>query len=81
MAKEFSVQPGALRGLKVGDPVVRMLGGTIPHDLVVTSIVGDLIVCGAWTFDMQTGAEIDDELGWGPKTGTGSIIRLPEAKQ
>lgn len=31
--------------------------------------------CGPWAFDAETGAEVDDELGWGPEYGrTGSFI-------
>jgi hypothetical protein len=52
--------------LKVGDVVVRMLGGTIPMKLRVSEITDRLIICSAWQFDKATGAEIDEELGWGP---------------
>ena len=36
-----------------------------------------------WEFDKKTGAEIDDDLGWGPPTAeepnkmTGSFIEMP----
>jgi hypothetical protein len=66
--------------IQVGDKVVRMLAGTIPMELKVTEITEDLIVCGWWTFDKRTGAEVDEELGWGPPPKydhTGSYIRLP----
>jgi hypothetical protein len=52
--------------LRVGDVVVRMLAGTIPMKLQVSDITDQLIICGDWQFDKATGAEIDEELGWGP---------------
>jgi len=68
--------------MNVGDKVTRFLGG-IPMDLKVTEITDDTIVCGPWTFDKKTGAEIDEEIGWGPPTPeepnrmTGSYIKMP----
>ena len=52
--------------LQVGDVVVRMLAGTLPMKLQVSDITDQLIICSAWQFDKVTGAEIDEELGWGP---------------
>jgi hypothetical protein len=52
--------------LKVGDVVTRMLAGTIPVRLTVSAITDRNITCGAWEFDKATGAEIDEDLGWGP---------------
>jgi hypothetical protein len=66
--------------IKVGDRVTRWLAGTIPVELVVSGVTDDRIVCGSWEFDKLTGAEIDEELGWGPppKYGvTGSFIKMP----
>jgi hypothetical protein len=61
--------------LKVGDVVVRMLAGTIPMKLRVSEITDELIISGAWQFDRATGAEVDEELGWGaPPLMTGSYI-------
>jgi len=67
-----------LTHIKVGDTVRRMLAGTIPMDLTVTNITPDLITTGGgWTFCPKTGAEIDEDLGWGPN-GTGSfLIEMP----
>jgi hypothetical protein len=62
-----------LKELAVGDRVVRMLAGTIPMELVVTAVTEERIICGAWEFDRTTGAEIDEDLGWGPQ-GTGSYL-------
>lgn len=69
--------------LQPGDIVTRLLAGTIPMSLIVTEVTPTLIsVGGGWTFDPVTGAEIDDDLGWGPcplMTGSflkpGSVIR------
>jgi hypothetical protein len=61
--------------LRVGDVVVRMLAGTLPMKLQVSEITEQLIICSAWQFDKATGAEIDEELGWGsPPLMTGSYI-------
>ena len=45
--------------------------GPVPMLLKVSKATRDRIVCGAWEFDRATGAEIDEDLGWGPG-GTGS---------
>ena len=34
--------------------------------LQVSDITDQLITWSAWQFDRATGAEIDEELGWGP---------------
>ena len=74
--------------LKTGDKVTRMLAGTIPMQMIVKEVTPELLVCdvdvepspvtdgGYWTFDRLTGAEVDEELGWGPATGvTGSVLK------
>jgi hypothetical protein len=53
-----------------------MLAGEIAMELRVTEITEDRVICGAWEFDKRTGAEIDDDLGWGPPPKiTGSYIK------
>jgi hypothetical protein len=60
--------------VKPGDVVTRMLAGTIPMKLKVQSVTDTLIDCG-WTFDRKTGAEVDEDLGWGPPPKmTGSYL-------
>jgi hypothetical protein len=61
--------------VKVGDIVTRYLGceREVSMDLPVTEVTEKIIVCGAWTFDRNNGAEIDEELGW-DANGTGSFI-------
>lgn len=69
--------------LKVGDPVIRLLGGEVEMPLRVTEIKKKegIIVCQAWEFDVITGAEIDEELEWGPKFGaSGSFLLHPKIK-
>lgn len=70
--------------IKVGDIVTRFMGceREVMMDLAVTEITDTLIVCGAWTFDRNNGAEIDEELGW-DANGTGSFIekKFIEKKQ
>lgn len=62
--------------LQIGDYVTRMLAGTLPMELIVTEITDDLIICGAWKFDRRTGAEVDEDLNWGPPPqSTGSFIK------
>ena len=66
--------------MKVGDHVTRMVGGSIPMPLIVTAINDNIVTCGSWQFCATTGAEIDDDLDWGPPPkGTGSYIRLEGA--
>ena len=60
--------------MKVGDQVTRMLAGSIPMELKITAIDDKFIHCGPWKFDKSTGAEVDEELGWGDKE-TGSFIK------
>ena len=61
--------------LKVGDVVTRMLGGSIPMKLSVSGITDRIITCSDWQFDRVTGAEIDEDLGWGaPPLMTGSYL-------
>jgi hypothetical protein len=69
----FQDERGWLAGLKVGDPVHRFLG-PIPMPLQVSRVTETRIHCGPWEFDRATGAEIDEDLGWGPAL-TGSYIR------
>jgi hypothetical protein len=67
--------------ISIGDVVQRNLCGLI-MELKVTDLTDDLIICGGtkeshggWWFDRHTGAEVDEELGWGPPPKmTGSYI-------
>jgi len=53
-----------LAEIAVGDFVLRWFGGIPkPMRLKVTQLTADRIICGAWEFDRQTGAEIDEDLG------------------
>jgi hypothetical protein len=63
--------------LQVGDTVIRMLAGVAPVKMIISDITDELIVCGPWTFDKITGAEIDIELGWG-NIITGSFLVPPK---
>lgn len=64
-----------LSQLKVGDTVTRNFCG-IYRDWRITSIKDNLITIGmGWMFDLKTGAEVDDDLQWGPEHGiTGSYL-------
>ena len=70
----------SLAEIAVGDFVSRWLRkALIPMRLKVSEVTADRIICaGGWEFDRQTGAEIDEELGWGPGRVTGSFIE-PES--
>lgn len=71
----------------VGDWVVRNLAGIL-MPLKVTAVTDKLVICGddkvpggdetdhvGWWFDIETGAEVDEELGWGPPPlMTGSFL-------
>ncbi len=61
---------------EVGQVAKRYLAGIVkPMELKVTEVTPSRIICGPWEFDKLTGAEIDEDLCWGPLTGTGSYIR------
>ena len=69
-------QPGTsmkLQDIKAGDLVTRVLGGSVRMQLRVTEVADTLIVCGPWQFSRATGAEVDEELGWG-ENGSGSFL-------
>lgn len=63
----------------VGKVVTRWLAGDMPMDFKITEVTDGRIICGDWTFDRATGAEIDEYLGWGPPPlVTGSFISEKE---
>lgn len=63
----------------VGKVVTRWLASELAMDLAITEVTDDLIICGDWTFDRTTGAEIDEYLGWGPPPlMTGSLLTEKE---
>lgn len=69
-----------LSEVKVGDTIYRYLAGVIEIPLKVQKVENGIIDCG-WTFDQHTGAEVDEDLGWGPPPKmTGSYI-LTEPKE
>lgn len=58
----------------VGQRVVRYISSArVSMPLYVTAVEPTLIRCGNWTFDRQTGAEIDPALGWGERDAEGTI--------
>ena len=71
------------RSLSVGDNVIRLMGETVPMRMRVLKVDGGLIYAThdqlstakairknlIWTFDAETGAEVDHGLGWGPAYG------------
>ncbi len=59
--------------VSVGDHLIRSIGGKIKMTVKVTLVTEDKIHCGAWVFDKKTGAEIDEDLEWGPHV-TGSYL-------
>lgn len=62
--------------LKVGDQVERLIGGIVPMKMTVHKVFDDKIIMrGGWEFCRQTGAEIDEDLNWGPlPLRTGSYL-------
>lgn len=66
--------------IKPGDKIERLLGGSVPMELVVTDVTETEIVCGPWRFCRLTGGEIDEDLEW-DGIHTGSVLRGPEAKR
>lgn len=47
--------------IKEGDVIERMLAFCIPMKLVVQNVTDNIIDCG-WTFDRNTGLEIDEDI-------------------
>lgn len=66
---------------QVGDTVIRLLAGAIEMPLKVTAVTDEKIDCGPWTFCARTGAEIDNDLNWGPPPKmTGSFLRMKDGE-
>ena len=78
------------KDLKVGDRVDRYHGSGYFMQMEVVEIKDNILVCaavhpggilfrGGWTFNRDTGAEEDMDLGWGQKYGvTGTYLKLKE---
>jgi hypothetical protein len=49
------------QSIKPGDVIERMLGFSIPMELVVQSVTESIIDAG-WVFDRTTGIEIDEDI-------------------
>jgi hypothetical protein len=79
--------------MKPGERVTRYLSSArVPAEAVVVEVTDEVIKVTApgwyeegkvpeegmcWTYCAKSGAEIDEELGWGPKFGvTGSFIDI-----
>lgn len=69
-----------VQGPTVGMIVTRWLAGVVQQDMKITAVTDEIITCDEmWTFDRKTGAEIDEDLGWGPPPrSTGSFITEKE---
>lgn len=86
---KFVPQGQTFTHLKEGDTVFRILAWSVCMPLVVSKIDGDrleawpvlddgagpLFTSDHYTFDRKTGAEIDEEIGWG-LSGTGSFLTM-----
>ena len=69
-----------LREVVVGDTVFRWFPEIfVPMELRVTAVSTNQIICNDWVFDRNTGAEIDEFLGWGP-TRSGTFICATPAR-
>ena len=68
----------SVQEIAAGDTVIRMLAGTIPVTMKVHSVDDYFIYLGppphGWKFRRDTGAEVDEELGWDGLTITGSYL-------
>ena len=79
MVADTHDRPGAtvkrLEDLRPRDQVLRSFGGEPTTTMTVTAVEPARHLLRPWRFDAATGAEIDEELGWGPAHGvTGSHI-------
>lgn len=82
------------RNLRVGDKVTRLMGETVPMRMRVLKVDDCLIYAThhqlstakairenlIWTFDAETGAEVDHGLGWGPAYGITGTRLVQEAR-
>lgn len=70
----------SLLEVKPGDQVGREYGPEGDRRvmwLTVTEVTESTIFCNRWEFDRETGAEIDEDLQWGPKYGkSGGFLTL-----
>ena len=67
----------AISDLQVGDTVRRIIRGVAAMEMKVTGVTDDKVICGPWEFCRLSGAEIDEDLNWGPPPKqTGSMIML-----
>ncbi len=52
----------ALQDIKEGDVIERMLGFIVPCYFIVSEVTENEIISGAWTFNRNTGIEIDEDI-------------------
>lgn len=64
--------------VQVGEIVCRYSNGVLLMALTVSEITEDRIICGPWTFDRSTGAEINEQLRWGPDNTFSYIQKFNE---
>jgi hypothetical protein len=60
--------------ITIGDMVSRRIGGVVDMQMEVTMVDDKFIHCGPWKFARDSGAEVDEELGWGQEDEDGSIV-------
>ena len=49
--------------------------------MLVECITETRIICaGGWEFDLATGMEVDEEIGWGPGGISGSWLETPDER-
>ncbi len=51
-----------LKTIKVGDVIERMLAFAVPMYLTVSKVENGIIETGPWTFSVETGLEIDEDI-------------------
>jgi hypothetical protein len=73
--------------LKEGDIVKRVVGDTLTMEMRVTMVDERLVHCSSrdgftdgWTFDRETGAEVNHSRGWGPLYGRSGSFLVSESE-
>lgn len=70
----------ALLAIKKGDVLERMLAFQIPIYIIVQEVTNDVIDAG-WTFDRNTGLEVDEDIPTPPEISYIRRVMTDEQKQ
>jgi nitrite reductase/ring-hydroxylating ferredoxin subunit len=61
--------------MSVGDVVTRNICGHLMR-IKITEITKDRVICGPWEFDLRTGMEVDEALGWTARSSGSFLLEM-----